>query len=73
MTVDDGCIYTDILSLLKDNNLMLKEILGILRHITSKENIEKEDLKSFAINLLADIMVEYKSDELSRLFKDIKL
>lgn len=73
MTVNDGCIYTDILSLLKDNNLMLKEILGILRHTTSKENIEKEDLKSFAINLLADIMVEYKSDELSRLFKDIKL
>lgn len=52
---------------------MLKEILSILRWITSREHIEKEDLKAFAINLLADIMVEYKSDELSRLVKDIKL
>lgn len=52
---------------------MLKEILSILRWITSREHIGKEDLKAFAINLLADIMVEYKSDELSRLVKDIKL
>lgn len=52
---------------------MLKEILDILHRLTSKEHIEKEDLKAFAINILADIMVEYKSDELSRLIKDIKL
>lgn len=52
---------------------MLKEILSILRWITSREHIEEEDLKAFAISLLADIMVEYKSDELSRLVKDIKL
>lgn len=52
---------------------MLKEILNILRRLTSKEHIEKEDLKAFAINLLADIMVEYKSDEISKLIKDIKL
>lgn len=61
------------LQLLRENNEMLKEILSILRRLTSKEHIEKEDLKAFAINLLADIMVEYKSDELSRLVKDIKL
>lgn len=66
-------MISEILSLLKDNNLMLKEILSILRWITSREHIEEEDLKAFAISLLADIMVEYKSDELSRLVKDIKL
>lgn len=66
-------MYSLILEKLEENNKLLKEILGILKEITSKEHIEKEDLKSFAINLLADIMVEYKSDELKRLVKDIKL
>lgn len=61
------------LKLLKENNQILKEILSILRRLTSKEHIEKEDLKAFAINLLADIMVEYKSDELYKLVKDIKI
>lgn len=64
---------SEALELLRENNRMLKEILGILRRLTSKEHIESEDLKAFAINLLADIMVEYKSDELHRLVKDIKL
>lgn len=66
-------ISREYLELLKENNKMLKEILDILRRLTSKEHIEKEDLKSFAINLLADIMVEYKSDEMNKLIKDIKL
>lgn len=66
-------MYSLILEKLEENNKLLKEILGILKEITSKEHIEKEDLKAFAINLLADIMVEYKSDELERLVKDIKL
>lgn len=52
---------------------MLKEILSILRWVTSKEHIEKEDLKAFAINLLADIMVEYKSEQIEQLVKQIKL
>ena len=66
-------MYTLILEKLEENNRLLKEILGILKEITSKEHIEKEDLKAFAINLLADIMVEYKSGELHKLIKDIKL
>lgn len=64
---------TSMEELLQENNQMLKEIRDTLRRITSKEHIEKEDLKAFAINLLADIMVEYKSDELSKLVKNIKL
>lgn len=66
-------MYSLILEKLEENNKLLKEILGILKEITSKEHIEKEDLKALAINLLADIMVEYKSDELKRLIQDIKL
>lgn len=62
-----------LLELLRENNRMLKEVLSILGRLTSKEHTENEDLKAFAINLLADIMVEYKSDELHRLVKDIKL
>lgn len=61
------------LKLLRENNDILKEIRDILRRLTSKEHIEKEDLKAFAINLLADIMVEYKSDILHKVIKDIKL
>lgn len=73
MKSSDSSTNSEILDILKDNNLMLKEIVSTLRWITSKKHIEKEDLKAFAINLLADIMVEYKSDELSKLFKDVKL
>lgn len=69
----DSSLDREKLQLLRENNEMLKEILSILRRLTSKEHIEKEDLKAFAINLLADIMVEYKSNELSKLIKDIKL
>lgn len=64
---------SEVLELLKENNSILKEIRDILRRLTSKEHIEREDLKSFAINLLADIMVEYKSDELHKLVKNVKL
>ena len=45
-------------SLLKENNEMLKEILSILRGLTSKEHIEQEDLKALTINLLANIVVD---------------
>lgn len=62
-----------VLKKLEENHKLLNEILGILKEITSKEHIEKEDLKSFAINLLADIMVEYKSDELRNMINNIKL
>ena len=63
----------ELLELVRENNKMLKEILDIMREISSKEHIQKEDMKSFAINLLADIMVEYKSEELNKLVKNINL
>lgn len=47
-------------SLLKENNEMLKEILSILKRLTSKEHIEQEDLKALTINLLANIVVDHQ-------------
>lgn len=52
---------------------MLKEILSIMREISSEEHIQKEDMKAFAINLLADIMVEYKAEQVEQIAKQIKL
>ena len=63
----------ELIQLVKENNEMLKEILTVMREISSEEHIQKEDMKALAINLLADIMVEYKSDELNRIFKNVKL
>lgn len=62
-------MQSKILSLLEENNQLLKEIRDILKEITSKEYREKEDLKSLAINLLADVLVEYKSDELHNIIR----
>lgn len=59
--------------ILEENNRLLKEILEILKKITGKEYREQEDLKAFAINLLADIMVEYKAEQFEELAKNIKL
>lgn len=63
----------ELLELVRENNKMLKEVLDIMREISSEEHIQKEDMKAFAINLLADIMVEYKSEELNKLIKNINL
>lgn len=64
---------TELLQLVKENNEMLKEILSIMRELRSKEHIQNEDMKAFAINLLADIMVEYKSEQIEQLANQIKL
>lgn len=63
----------ELLELVRENNAMLKEILGVIREISSEEHIQKEDMKAFAINLLADIMVEYKAEQVEQLAKQIKL
>lgn len=63
----------ELLRLVRENNEMLKEILGIMRELSSEEHIQNEDMKAFAINLLADIMVEYKAEQIEQLAKQIKL
>ena len=63
----------ELLQLVRENNEILKEILSIMREISSEEYIQKEDMKAFAINLLADIMVEYKAEQVEQIAKQIKL
>lgn len=48
----------EILAILKDNNEMLKEILSIMRRITSKKHIQKGNNEAFTINLLANMLLE---------------
>lgn len=47
-----------ILAILKDNNEMLKEILSIMRRITSREHIQKGNNEALTINLLANMLLE---------------
>lgn len=63
----------ELLRLVRENNEMLKEILNIMRELSSEEHIQNEDMKAFAINLLADIMVEYKAEQIEQLAKQIEL
>lgn len=49
-------MYSLILERLEENNKLLKEILGILKEITSKEHIEKEDLKAFLLLIFLQIL-----------------
>lgn len=44
-----------IISLLEENNSMLKEILALLRKFDSEEYQSQEDVKQFCINLTANI------------------
>lgn len=63
----------DILSLLKENNEMLREILGYLRMLNSDDYRSNEDMRSFSINVCADIFVEMleKNSELKNKVTDI--
>ena len=63
----------ELLQLVRENNEMLKELLNIMREISSEEHIQKEDMKALAINVLADIMVEYKAEQVEQIAKQIKL
>lgn len=47
----------ELLKIAKENNQLLKEILSILKEITSPEHIRQADDKALAINILADIIV----------------
>ena len=47
-----------ILSILEENNRLLKRILSILLLLTSDEARAQNDIKQFSINVAADIFVE---------------
>lgn len=63
----------EAIRLLRENNEMLKEILGIMKEISSPEHIQKEDEKALAINLLADVIVEVFGDKLREIVKGLNL
>lgn len=63
----------ELLEVVKENNRLLKEILAIMQEISSPEHIQREDMKALAINLVADLLVEYKSDQLRNIINNIKL
>lgn len=63
----------ELLEIVKDNNRLLKEILAIMQEISSEEHIQREDMKALAINLVADLLVEYKGDQLRNLIHNLKL
>lgn len=55
----------ELIEIAKENNRLLKEILAIMREISSPEHIQQEDMKALAINLVADLLVEFKSNQLN--------
>lgn len=63
----------ELLEIARENNRLLKEILAIMQEISSEEHIQREDMKALAINLVADLLVEYKSDQLRTIIQNIKL
>lgn len=63
----------ELLEIVKENNRLLKEILAIMQEISSEEHIQREDMKALAINLVADLLVEYKGDQLRNLIHNLKL
>lgn len=56
----------ELLEIAKENNKLLKEILEIMKEISSPEHIKQEDEKALAINILADIIVEILSDNMKK-------
>lgn len=63
----------ELLEIAKENNRLLKEILEIMRKISSEEHIQREDMKALAINLIADLLVEYKGNQLRTIIQNMKL
>nr|DAI45629.1 MAG TPA: hypothetical protein [Bacteriophage sp.] len=63
----------ELLEITKENNRLLKKILSIMQEISSEEHIQREDMKALAINLVADLLVEYKGNQLKTIIQNIKL
>lgn len=63
----------ELLEITKENNRLLKKILAIMQEISSEEHIQREDMKALAINLVADLLVEYKGNQLKTIIQNMKL
>ena len=63
----------ELLEIARENNRLLHEIAAIMREISSPEHIQREDSKALAINLVADLLVEYRGDQLRNIVNNIRL
>lgn len=63
----------ELLEITKENNRLLKKILEIMQEISSEKHIQREDMKALAINLVADLLVEYKGNQLKTIIQNMKL
>lgn len=50
--------YSELLSLTRQNNQMLQEILTYVRKVDSQQYRDGEDLRAFLINMCADVAVD---------------
>lgn len=51
-------MHEKIISLLEENNSLLKEILAMLKKFDSEEYQSEQDVRQFSINVAADLFVE---------------
>lgn len=64
----------EILRLLQENNAMLREIVGYIREIRSMAYQSQQDIRSFSINVCADIVAEnLKKEAKETVKKNFKL
>lgn len=50
--------YSELLSLTRQNNQMLQEILAYVRKVDSKQYRDNEDMNDFCMNLVANAVIE---------------
>lgn len=48
----------EILSLLRENNAMLKELVSYIRSLQDSENIAKDDMKDLTMNIIANVIAD---------------
>lgn len=57
-------------NLLRECHAMLTEIVGYVRRIQSKEYIDEDTVKQFAINLAANVLVDGMEESQKKGIKD---
>lgn len=64
-------VIDELLELVRENNSMLTKILSIMQEISSEEHIKNEDMKALLLIFL--LILQYKSEQIEQLAKQIKL
>lgn len=48
----------EVLNILRENNRMLKELLGIVKKFTDPDNLSQENENDFYMNILANLVAK---------------